>query len=255
MNELMNTNTARTFKNARLNEITAEINSCGKSMNANTVQIAKLLGEALAGQLYTDDGFKSVGEYAEQTFGIGKASAYQLANVGKRFYLAETATAALAADMYSPAKLAELVKLDDEQIQNAIDSGAISAASTQAQLRETAKSAKDTRPAVVKKYAGFCIVVGKTVETVKIDKADLDTIAKQYGDTGVIVKTMRPAEKDIPMVIAYFNPATAVFGIAQLADLGKPKAATKASAKAAKALAEMTDEEIAAYLAARRAAK
>ena len=141
MNELMNTNTARTFKNARLNEITAEINSCGKSMNANTVQIAKLLGEVLDKQLYTDDGFKSVGEYAEQTFGIGKASAYQLANVGKRFYLAESATAALAADMYSPAKLAELVKLDDEQIQNAIDSGAISAASTQAQLRETAKAA------------------------------------------------------------------------------------------------------------------
>lgn len=255
MNELMNTNTARTFKNARLNEITAEINSCGKSMNANTVQIAKLLGEVLDGQLYTDDGFKSVGEYAEQTFGIGKASAYQLANVGKRFYLAETATAALAAEMYSPAKLAELVKLDDEQIQNAIDSGAISAASTQAQLRETAKAAKETRPAVVKNYAGFCIVVGKTVETVKIDKADLDTIAKQYGDSGVIVKTMRPAEKGIPMVISYFNPATAVFGIAQLTEIGKPKAATKATAKAAKALAEMSDDEIAAYLAARRAAK
>ncbi len=255
MNELMNTNTARTFKNARLNEITAEINSCGKSMNANTVQIAKLLGEVLDKQLYTDDGFKSVGEYAEQTFGIGKASAYQLANVGKRFYLAESATAALAAEMYSPAKLAELVKLDDEQIQTAIDSGAISAASTQQQLRETAKAAKDSKPALVKHYAGFCIVVGKTVDTVKIDKADLDTIAKQYGDTGVIVKTMRPAEKGIPMVISYFNPATAVFGIAQLTEIGKPKAATKATAKAAKALAEMTDDEIAAYLAARRAAK
>ena len=255
MNELMNTNTARTFKNARLNEITAEINSCGKSMNANTVQIAKLLGEVLDGQLYTDDGFKSVGEYAEQTFGIGKASAYQLANVGKRFYLAETATAALAAEMYSPAKLAELVKLDDEQIQTAIDNGTISAASTQQQLRETAKAAKDSKPALVKHYAGFCIVVGKTVDTVKIDKADLDTIAKQYGDTGVIIKTMRPAEKGLPLVISYFNPATAVFGIAQLNEIGKHKAATKATAKAVKALAEMSDDEIAAYLAARRAAK
>lgn len=255
MNELMNTNATRTFKNARLNEITAEINSCGKSMNANTVQIAKLLGEVLDKQLYTDDGFKSVGEYAEQTFGIGKASAYQLANVGKRFYLAESATAALAAEMYSPAKLAELVKLDDKQIQTAIDNGTISAASTQQQLRETAKAAKGSKPAVVKNYSGFCIVVGKTVETVKIDKADLDTIAKQYGDTGVIVKTMRPAEKGVSMVISYYNPATAVFGIAQLIEIGKPKAATKATAKAAKALAEMTDDEIAEYLAARRAAK
>ena len=253
MNELMNTNTARTFKNARLNEITAEINSCGKSMNANTVQIAKLLGEVLDKQLYTDDGFKSVGEYAEQTFGIGKASAYQLANVGKRFYLAESATAALAAEMYSPAKLAELVKLDDAQIQTAIDNGTISADSTQLQLRETAKAVKESKPNVIKNYSGFCIIVGKTVETVKIDKADLETISKQYGESGVIVKTMRPAEKGVPMVVSYYNPATAVFGISQLVELGKPKAATKATAKAAKALAGMSNDEIRAYLAAREA--
>ena len=86
-----------TFKNAKLNELSVKIAEQTAAINALyndakdkaeriNQQLAPIFGEMLTTKCYKDDGFKSVADFAEQTFGMGKSMAYMLARVGKEFY-------------------------------------------------------------------------------------------------------------------------------------------------------------------------
>lgn len=196
MNELanvtINTTASFNFKNKKLNEISAKIAKAGADMSSKNKEIAKLLGSVKKGKLYSDDGFKSVSEYAEKTFGIAKSLAYQLANVGERFYLVDSETAKKAAALLPPSNLAEIAGMTDEAIQKAIDKGTIKAASTQKELRETAKKAKDeaekankptsktsSKARVIPQYeADVTIFRMEGADRIHFDKADMDTIDK-----------------------------------------------------------------------------
>ena len=102
------------------------------------------MGRVLDTQCYKEDGFKSVADFAYQTFGINENYAYQLAKVGNRFYNAESETAEKVVSLLGGkvGNLAEIASMSDEDIVAAIDSGDISAETTQKDLRNIATAAK-----------------------------------------------------------------------------------------------------------------
>lgn len=144
-----------TFKNAKLNEISGKIAEQTSSMNAlyNEAKdraeainkaLAPLFGELLTTKCYADDGFKSVADYAEQTFGMGKSMAYMLARVGKEFHNEGGKFTAKAVDTLSTSKLNELTGIDRVAVAKAIDSGELTSDSSLADCREFA--AKHKKP-------------------------------------------------------------------------------------------------------------
>ena len=138
-----------TFKNAKLNEISAKI--AAEAVNMNSVYnaakegaeavnraLAPLFGELLTSKCYVDDGFKSVADYAEQTFGMGKSMAYMLARVGKEYHNEGGELTAKAVDTLSTSKLAELTGVDRVAVAKAIESGELTADSSLADCRDFA---------------------------------------------------------------------------------------------------------------------
>lgn len=123
-----------TFKNQQLNKISAKIAEQSAAMNdvynaakegaeAVNKALAPLFGELMASKCYKDDGFKSVADYAEQTFNMGKSMAYMLARVGEAYYNTASEDAKLARETLSTAKLAELTGVDKKEVGAAIKSG------------------------------------------------------------------------------------------------------------------------------------
>lgn len=136
-NEMTTANTtAFMFKSEALNRHSAVIKTLCERDTENRVALAIELGEVLTSKCYTEDGFKSVGEYAEETFGIQSSNAYQLAKVGERFYNNKSEAARRIGAMFSPSKLAVIAAMDDETIEQAIEDGEINEDSTQADLKE-----------------------------------------------------------------------------------------------------------------------
>lgn len=188
MNEITNATVKApasfTFKNKKLNEISIRIAKIGDDMGKKNMELAKLLGTVKRDELFKDDGFKSVAEYADSTFGIQKSLAYQLAKVGERFYLSDNATAKTVSGMLPPSNLAELVNMKDEDIQKAIDAKEITPSTTQKTLRSVAAGVKHTKPKVLEAYTiDVQIIRAGTVDTLHMDKATLpdaiDEIAKK----------------------------------------------------------------------------
>ena len=169
------------FKSAALNAYSRQIAEIGATMASKNIEIAKILGKIMTEEAYKEDGFQSVQDYAEQTFGIKKSSAYQLANVGRRFYNTEDPTAKHVAAMIPPANLAELKNMTNDEIQAEIDAGNITPETTQKQLREIAAKHKDVKPAtVVKTYDGAIkFVIGTSVTIKPFNNWSLDDILDQ----------------------------------------------------------------------------
>ncbi len=167
MNELQNATVKApasfTFKNKKLNEVSLKIAKLGDEMAKKNVELAKLLGEVKKGELYKEDGFKSVADYADSTFHIAKSLAYQLAKVGERFYLSESTTAKTVAAMLPASNLAELVNMKDEEIQKAIDEKEITPTTTQKTLRSVAAGVKHTKPKVLEDFSVDAEIVHKGV--------------------------------------------------------------------------------------------
>lgn len=188
MNEITNATVkapaAFTFKNKKLNEISIRIAKIGDDMGKKNMELAKLLGTVKRDELFKDDGFKSVAEYADSTFGIQKSLAYQLAKVGERFYLSDNATAKTVSGMLPPSNLAELVNMKDEDIQKAIDAKEITPTTTQKTLRSVAAGVKHSKPKILEAYAVDAEIIRTSgIDRLHLDKSNLpdalDEIAKR----------------------------------------------------------------------------
>lgn len=150
---------AFTFKNADLNRYSEQIAAIAGEERERNVRLAKIFGAIKTTKCYADDGFSSVADYAEKTFSVKRAMAYQLANVGERFYNSESEVAQKVASLLSPTNLAEVAKMKDDELSEAIDNGDITAESTQSELRQYAKDHAEKKPKVLKDYSvdGWCI--------------------------------------------------------------------------------------------------
>lgn len=129
-----------TFKNKELSKATNEIlkiyNDAMTYADAKNRQISSILARVKAAQSYKDDGFTSVADYATKTFGIKKQNAYALADAGE-IYNDDTASEKLKA--FTPSKLAEITRVPRDVLESDVDSGRITATTTQKDLRSYAK--------------------------------------------------------------------------------------------------------------------
>lgn len=143
------------FKNEKLNTLSSSIAAQTAAMNklyndtkqraeAINSALAPIFGEILESKCYKDDGFKSVADYAECTFGIGKSMAYMLARVGKEYYNAKGAVAKAARETLTVSKLGELTGVDLLEVGKALDSGELSSQSSLAECRRFAESHKNS---------------------------------------------------------------------------------------------------------------
>ena len=266
MNELesiaTNTPTEFTFKNKKLNEVSPKIGRACRDLAKNKQEICKLLGIVKRDKLYTDDGFKSVDDFAEKTFGIKKSLAYQLANVGERFYNVESETAKKVSSMLPPSNLAEIAGMKDEEIQKAMDEGKIKEGATQQELRNLAKTAKAEAPAkpgktkVLPSYeADVTILRVDGADRLHFDKAALPDIQAAIDEKvkpeGTMTKTFvregkydKEYHRGIVVTLAKDAVVVLTYGIASTPAAKAPKA---------KAPEDYTIEEIEAMLAAKKA--
>lgn len=153
---------AAQFKDKRLQEATRKITAiyqdAAKYADTKNREIARILSEVAEGKAYEKDGFKSIADYAAQTFGIARQNAYSLATAGK-IYNDEKAPESLK--QFSPSKLAEVAALPRKRVEKDIAEGKISADTTQKDLREyknnvqAEKEKKDgeSAPEIVKQYS------------------------------------------------------------------------------------------------------
>lgn len=124
------------FKDEKLNALSSQIASKRSEMNeiitdarerAERVNraLAPLFGEILTSKCYEKDGFKSVAEYAEKTFNIGRSMAYALARVGRDFYNDDNEYTSLARETLTVSKLDGMGKVDRVALAKAIEGGEI----------------------------------------------------------------------------------------------------------------------------------
>lgn len=152
--------TAPTFQDDRLNKATDKIIKLYQNATATADklnrQLASILGTVATEKSYEKDGFKSVGEYASMTFGIKPRNAYMLASAGQ-VYNDDKANPVLKS--MSPSKMAEVLSIDRETLNKALEDGTITNETTQKGLREFAETVepKTSREVKESKYtARFC---------------------------------------------------------------------------------------------------
>lgn len=186
-----------TFKNESLSKATSEIlaiyNDAMTYADAKNRQIASILARVKSEQSYKDDGFTSVADYASKTFGIKKQNAYALADAGE-VYNDDTASEKLKA--FTPSKLAEVTRVPRKDLEEAVESGRITATTTQKDLREYAKEAapsKDSKTEVLDTYDArpltVCMVLPEAMANVfKMGPLTIDEwneeITKAINDNG-----------------------------------------------------------------------
>lgn len=185
------------FKNAKLNEISGKIAKQSANMNALYSEakdraeainkaLAPLFGELLTSKCYKDDGFKSVADYAEQTFNMSKSMAYMLARVGKEYHNEGGELTAKAVETLSTSKLNELTGVDRAAVAKAIENHELTAESSLADCREFA--AKHKKPGKEKVVPTFTVaemgsksVIAENVIKEEMYEAIADSFSMDYG--------------------------------------------------------------------------
>lgn len=256
-----------TFKNAKLNDISAKIAEQAANMNsvynaakegaeAVNKALAPLFGELLSSKCYTEDGFKSVADYAEKTFGMGKSMAYMLARVGKEYHNEGGDLTAKAVETLSTSKLAELTGVDRVAVAKAIESGELTADSSLADCREFAAAHK--KPGKERILPAFTVaeMCSKSIIAENVVKDDMysavaeNLVLMEVVDSpdAVFFSTAK-IEGDKPSAAQHFIAYTA-FGYAQMFEyrpyVSKPM--KKAEQPAAPDIGAMSDDDFAAYI-------
>lgn len=126
------------FKDEKLNALSLQISGKLSEMNALISDareraesinraLAPLFGELLTSKCYEKDGFKSVAEYADKTFGIGRSMSYLLGRVGRDFYNDDNEYTSVARETLTVSKLDAMGQVDRVALANAIEAGEITA--------------------------------------------------------------------------------------------------------------------------------
>ena len=136
------------LKSKELAKAGLELDAIGNDVAAKAVAQCKVYYEVTANKLYEEDGFKSVGEFAEKYFNESKSSASQKASVYARFFsdvASDTCKAVLELVGNKPAVLYELSKMTDEELKTELDKGTFADGCTLDKAKSLAKAAKAAR--------------------------------------------------------------------------------------------------------------
>lgn len=165
------------FKNADLNKFSENIAKIAINSIERNVQLSKIFGRILETECYKEDGFSSVADFAYKTFGVEKAQAYALANVGKRFFNSDSEVAKRVVQTLNgkTGNLSELVKMTDDELKASLDDGSITSTSTQKHLRDVANSYKPVK-VMNEKTCRLSAVISHMEENGKIEVITKDSI-------------------------------------------------------------------------------
>lgn len=85
MEFLVTTPNAVSFSNKELQKATNTVFKLGDAIKRNWFAIAYIVAHVDAVECYKDDGFNTVHEWVEKTFGIKKTASYSLLTIGKEY--------------------------------------------------------------------------------------------------------------------------------------------------------------------------
>lgn len=85
MEFLVTTTNAVSFSNKELQKATNTVLKLGDAIKKNWFAIAHIIAHVDATECYKDDGFNTVHEWVEKTFGIKKTASYSLLTIGKEY--------------------------------------------------------------------------------------------------------------------------------------------------------------------------
>lgn len=85
MEFLVTTTNAVTFNNKELQKATNTVFKLGDAIKRNWFAIAHIVAHVDATECYKEDGFNTVHEWVEKTFGIKKTASYSLLTIGKEY--------------------------------------------------------------------------------------------------------------------------------------------------------------------------
>lgn len=85
MEFLVTTTNAVAFENKELQKATNAVFKLGDAIKKNWFAIAHIVAKVDATECFKDDGFNTVHEWVEKTFGIKKTASYTLLTIGKEY--------------------------------------------------------------------------------------------------------------------------------------------------------------------------
>lgn len=85
MEFLVTTTNMVVFSNKELQRATNKVFKLGDAIKKNWFEIAHIVSRVDATECYKDDGFNTVHEWVEKTFGIKKTASYSLLTIGKEY--------------------------------------------------------------------------------------------------------------------------------------------------------------------------
>lgn len=128
-----------------LEKATNEIHKLETSSKKNLFTIANILVEVKTRELYKEEGFKTVSEYAAVKLGYKKSTVYKLTSVSERFLKGQDKSILVGTtdDDFSLSQLSELIPLTDEVIREKIDTDEINTFMSSKKIRDFVKSFND----------------------------------------------------------------------------------------------------------------
>ena len=239
------------------------LNGLANSTRLAANDVARILCEIDAGELYKDDGYKSTADFAEKALSLKKSTVSTLLGAGKRFLQSGSKNPLPNQTAYN---LYYLKDFSDSDIKEAVDKGEISNASTQADIKKWAdehaaqKSTADAdaKPKIVPMFK-VSYRFGNVIKVIDEEVPESDIMSRVLKETPVnsanaefIKLTAVKSDNDtVKRAVIIADDGRDIFGTI-LVYYKLVKAPTTAKPKAKNA--NFTVAELEAMLAAARAA-
>ncbi len=146
------------YMNVTLQKATDKIRQYDLNIRANQFAIAHIMGRVDSECLYTDDGFTSATEWAQDAFGIKKTTAYNLITLGRDYVreirdakgklkgyasnIVESAEGTMPMLDYSTNQLARLSTLGHDEVKRLHDEGTIKPSMTAKEIQDFIRAQK-----------------------------------------------------------------------------------------------------------------
>ena len=229
-----------TFKSKELNTATKSLYDVAENVYATAFEgnkrICIILARVEKTQAYKEDGFKSLAEYCE-AIGFDKSKVHKMENAG-RLYDSENETVKEFAASMGYGNLAVIASASEDAIAEAVESGELTADSSQNDIRDW-KAKHNAENAAGKVLPKFEVDVKKANgDTVHYDAIELENVTEIDGLQKVGM--VKRADNASPCAV-YIDSVTLETVVVQYAKVKKEPKAKTPKAKTAK---DLTKEDL-----------
>ena len=144
---VVNNSQVPTFQNEELNKATKAILEYDKNIRMNYFKIADALRWVKGLELYKEDGFKSVSEYASQVFGYEKSTVSRMIKIAEDYLLEDGSSTVFVQEGkdFSISQLREVLALPRGDVVDLVQEGQITPDMTKDQIRAVVKAKKNEK--------------------------------------------------------------------------------------------------------------